>query len=165
MRHAFRLLLPLLALAACSPSTAATGDSAATAKPVDRAAEEQAIRDLDAKWVRMVAAKDTAGIADLYSSDALFMPPNSQALGGRPGVVKGWNGMLSAPGAQLTFKPTKIVVAEAGDIAYDIGTYTFGVEGPKGRTEDRGKYLVVWKKQDGAWKVAADMFNSDLAAK
>jgi ketosteroid isomerase-like protein len=28
---------------------------------------------------------------------------------------------------------------------------------------DRGKYLMVWKKQsDGAWKVLFDMNNSDL---
>ena len=28
---------------------------------------------------------------------------------------------------------------------------------------DKGKYLMVWKKQaDGAWKVLFDMSNSDL---
>jgi ketosteroid isomerase-like protein len=29
--------------------------------------------------------------------------------------------------------------------------------------EDRGKYLEIWKRQaDGSWKVALDIFNSDL---
>jgi hypothetical protein len=26
---------------------------------------------------------------------------------------------------------------------------------------DRGKYVVVWRKVRGDWKVAADIFNSD----
>ena len=30
---------------------------------------------------------------------------------------------------------------------------------------DRGKYVVVWKKQpDGSWKAISDIFNSDLPA-
>lgn len=164
MRHT-RLLLLFVLLAACSPSTASTADSAGATPKVDLAAEEQAIRDLDAKWVRMVAARDTAGIADLYASDALFMMPNAQALGGRPGVIKGWSGMFALKNVALTFAPTKVVVAQSGDLAYEVGTYTFAFDGPKGRVEDKGKSVVVWRKQDGAWKVAADMFNSDLPAK
>jgi ketosteroid isomerase-like protein len=34
-----------------------------------------------------------------------------------------------------------------------------------GRKQDRGKYLTVWKRQgDGAWKIAADAWSSDLPA-
>ena len=162
MRLAFGCIpLVIVALVACSPTKAATDDTAAAAPKVDLAAEEKAIRDLDAQWVNSVAAKDTAAISKLYATDALFMPPNMQALGGRAGAQKGWGGMFSMLGFGLTFGPTKIVVAQAGDIAYDIGTYTFTMTGPKGPVEEKGKYLVVWKKQDGQWKVAADMFNSD----
>jgi len=29
--------------------------------------------------------------------------------------------------------------------------------------DDRGKFVVVWKKQaDGAWKIVADIWNSDM---
>ena len=164
MRSAF-LLLPVLALVACSPSGAGSTDTASAAPKVDLAAEEKAIRDLDAQWMRAVQAKDTAAITRLYATDGLFMPPNGQALGGRAGAQKGWGNMFAAPGFALSFEPTKVVVAEAGDIAYDIGTYTFSMDGARGRrVEDKGKYLVVWKKEDGAWKIAADMFNSDLPA-
>jgi uncharacterized protein (TIGR02246 family) len=164
MRAASRLLLLALApVLACSPTKAATDDSAAAAPKVDYAAEEKAIRDLDAQWANAVAAKDTAAISKLYATDALFMPPNMQALGGRAGAQKGWGGMFSMLGFGLTFGPTKIVVAQSGDMAYDIGTYTFTMQGAKGPVEDKGKYLVVWKKQDGQWKVVADMFNSDGA--
>ena len=107
-----------------------------------------------------MAAKDTARIAQLYATDGLYMAPGYQALGGRAGAQKGWGMMFATPGAALTFGPSRIVVAQSGDMAYDIGTYTYSANG---RADDKGKYLVVWKKQDGQWKVAADMFNSDGA--
>ena len=31
-----------------------------------------------------------------------------------------------------------------------------------GQQIDKGKYLVVWKKEDGKWKLFRDMFNSNL---
>jgi len=35
---------------------------------------------------------------------------------------------------------------------------------PSGKTiEDHGKYVTIWKKQSGKWKVAYDIFNTDLA--
>jgi uncharacterized protein (TIGR02246 family) len=166
MRRAFRLLLALplaIPLAACAPTKAEPTDTASA--KVDLAAEEQAIKDLNARWVRMIAAKDTAGIYELYASDALYMAPNAQALGGRPGVAKAWSGFYAMKGSSLSFRPTKVVVAQAGDLAYDVGTFTFGMDGPRGRIEDKGKYLTVWKKQDGAWRIAAEMYNSDLPAK
>jgi ketosteroid isomerase-like protein len=58
-------------------------------------------------------------------------------------------------------------VAQSADIAYSYGTYKLNFSGPAGNpTEDRGKYLEIWKKQkDGTWKCAVDTWNSDLPAK
>jgi len=159
------LLLPAALLAACARTKAAPSDTASATPTVNLAAEEKAIRDLDAQWASAVANKDTAAVSKFYATDGLYMAPNAQALGGRAGAQKGWSWMVTMKDAGLTFGPTKVVVAQSGDIAYDIGTYTFQMNGPKGPVEDKGKYLVVWKKQDGQWKVAADMFNSDMPAK
>ena len=42
-----------------------------------------------------------------------------------------------------------------------IGTTANDAKGKQ--VNDTGKYVVVFRKQaDGAWKVAADIFNSDL---
>jgi len=65
----------------------------------------------------------------------------------------------------LTFAPTSIVVASGGDMAYDIGTYNLSFDSDKGPVKDAGKYVVVWKKVDGDWKVAAGIFNSNGPAK
>lgn len=35
-------------------------------------------------------------------------------------------------------------------------------EGPQKRVEDKGKYLTIWKNHGNSWKVAQDIFNSDV---
>jgi ketosteroid isomerase-like protein len=70
---------------------------------------------------------------------------------------------MSMPGFSLTFAPTKIEIAKAGDMAYDVGTAELKLNDASGNpTTTVGKYVVVWKKQpDKQWKAVADIFNTD----
>jgi uncharacterized protein (TIGR02246 family) len=148
-----RSLLPaatLALLAACAPPPEAP----------DLAAEEQTIRDLDRRFVEAVGSIDTMSIANVYAADGYFMPPNAPRIDGRDAIRSAWAGMLQGSNFSLTLRPTEIVVAQSADIAYDIGTYSLGMDGPEGRIEDEGKYVVVWKKVNGEWKIVADIINS-----
>jgi uncharacterized protein (TIGR02246 family) len=127
---------------------------------VDYAAEEQAIRDLDAEWVAAVAARDAAKCASFYAPEGYLLPPNFDPVTGPEALEQVWVGIIEAL-PYLTFEPTKIVVAAAGDMAWDYGTYEVPAE-PGGAPVDHGKYLVVWQKIDGEWKVLADMFNTSM---
>lgn len=62
------------------------------------------------------------------------------------------------------YAPNAVFLAPNAPKASGNETCEFRSAGRRGRSEtDRGKYLVVWTKQpNGEWKVAADMFNSDL---
>ena len=131
---------------------------------VDRSAEEQAIRDLDKKWVGAIARGDVAAVADLYAADGAFMAPNAPAANGRKAIEAAWKGLMGLPALALEFGPTRIDIAASGDLATDIGTYTLGFDGKSGRVTDDGKYVVVWRKVDGRWRILADIFNSDRAA-
>ena len=56
-------------------------------------------------------------------------------------------------------------VESQGDTAYEIGRYTLSIEqAGGGRSSDAGKYVVVWKRRGGEWKLYADIFNSDAPA-
>jgi ketosteroid isomerase-like protein len=61
----------------------------------------------------------------------------------------------------LTFESTKVTVAQAGDMAWDVGTYQLTTKDKPAKTStEAGKYLEVWQKQvDGSWKVAVDIYN------
>ncbi len=154
-----------LTLAACdskpdvATNTAPEAVAAATAE-----ADEAAIRQQVAKWLDLVKAKDAAAIAQLYAEDGAVMPPNGPIGKGHGAIETTWAGMMAAPGFALEFTPDTIVVSASGDMALDRGTYRLAMEAGGKPVRDTGKYVVVWRKVDGEWKAAADIFNSDLPA-
>jgi uncharacterized protein (TIGR02246 family) len=164
---AFGLLPLVLALAACNKpqTTAMAGDStmAGPAK-VDKQAEEQAIRDISGKWEKMFAANDTSGIAALFADDGYEMPPNAKSMKGPDEVRKGLGEMLrTTKDFKISFAPSTITIADAGDLAVEHGTYKASFTGPKGKKiEDHGNYVTVYKKVDGQWKVVADINASEV---
>jgi len=154
-RISWVLFLLLVSLsAACQTQTA--GDT--------RTADESAIRNQDSEWSKAAGAKDLEKTISFYADDAVVMPPNSPVLRGKEPIRAFWKGMLGAPLFDGGWKATKVEVARSGDLGYVSGTYEFRENDAGGKPmTDKGKYLLVWKKQpDGSWKCVADMFSSDL---
>ena len=141
---------------------AVTLSACQTMPATDRAAEEQAIRAIDAAWVAAVAAGDFDKVASIYSDDAVFMPPNDVEKRG-PDIRKDWAAMGTMKDVRLTFAPNRIEVDADGEMAIDVGTYEFSMSAPDGsKVSDHGKYAQVWEKHDGVWKCAVDMYNSSV---
>lgn len=136
----------------------------ATAPPkVDLKAAEDEIRALDVAWAKSAGARDLDAVVSYYSEDAQVLAPNAPIATTKAAIREGWAGLLG-PEMSLTWKDTKIEVAQSGELAYLVGAYMLEIKDAKGQvTTDKGKLLEVWKKQaDGKWKVVADVFNSDL---
>ena len=150
------LFVILAVLTACNTGSQPSAEPAAT--PDTRAADEAAIRALDAKWVKDIASKDLAQATSYYADTAEMFTPNTPAASGKDAVQKLCAGMLGMPGFALTFAPAKIQVARSGDLAYETGEYEMTLNDKKGKPQNvKGKYVVVWGKQsDGNWKVLVD---------
>jgi uncharacterized protein (TIGR02246 family) len=129
-----------------------------------RSSDEAAIREADAASVKAIAAKQVNATVSYYDEEASILMPNAPIVAGREEIRKAWEQMFSTPGFNLAPKTTKVEVARSGDLAYAQGTYEFTANDPQGKpVHDRGKFVVVWKKQtDGAWKIVADIWNSDI---
>ena len=155
------LLLPACQVAEKPANDAAEVNSTAA---VDTGADDQAIRGHVDRWLQLVKAKDAAGIAELYAEDGAVMPPNAPIGKGRTAIQQTWASMMGTPGFDLTFTPEQILVSSSGDMALDRGTYRLTITPDGGSQTDTGKYVVVWRKIGREWKVAADIFNSDLPA-
>ena len=71
---------------------------------------------------------------------------------------------MAMPGFSVSWVASAVDVAASGDLGYSIGTYQFQMLMPDGSPmSDHGKYTTIWKKQtDGSWKVAVDIYNSDV---
>ncbi len=125
---------------------------------------EQEIRELDKKWVGAVVRGDVATIANFYAVDGVFLAPNEPPIEGREAIGEAWKGLIGLPNLSLNFRATRIDVAASGDLATAVGTYDFAFSGDGGRVRDEGKFVTVWKKMNGEWKVLADIYNSNLKA-
>lgn len=154
---------PATRILALALTVAVAACGAGPTSDVSLEAEEQAIRELDEQWAQTALDRDPAGFASFYAENGRLMPPNAPTATG-PGAVEQVLEQILTPNTTLEISSTEIHVSEAGDMAYDIGMYALEVETPDGTVEDEGKYLVVWQKVDGEWKVVADMFNSNLPA-
>jgi uncharacterized protein (TIGR02246 family) len=149
---------PFLLLAAC---TSYELTACATAPSVDPAAEERAIRALDERWAPVVAKKDTNAALGLYTSDATLMWPDMPAIRGTDRIRAVWAQAVNTPGLTLRVVPEQVRIASAGDLATDEGHLEATVRGPAGVRTDTTKYLHVWRKDGGQWRILYSMTNSN----
>jgi len=164
MRHTSLVLCFAFALitTACSNTPA---PSAAPATPPDtRAADVQAVKDVETAWVKDAATKDPEKWANYFTDDGSGLYPGAPTVNGKAALKAAMAPYLADPNFTLTFASDKAVASKGGDMVYSQGTYTMTMTNPKTKKPmtDHGKYLTVYMKQaDGSWKAVADTFNSD----
>ncbi len=123
-----------------------------------------AIEANNEKFMRAFEQSDADAIAALYTNDAKLLPPNQPMLSGTDAIKQFWQGML-----RLNIKQPKLETVEIAeqrdDLACELGRYSFIIPLPDGSTvTDVGKYLVVWKREAGAWKLHLDIWNTNATA-
>jgi len=119
-------------------------------------AQRGAIEAANAKWIELFDKGDFDGVAQLYTVDSIAFPPGSAMVKGRAAIGK----MLKSTAEQVsTPKLTTLEVKRLGPNAIrEIGTYNLMTKGSSPK-EVSGKYLVVWERIRGDWKLAADIWN------
>ena len=88
-----------------------------------------------------------------------------RALTGRAAIGNLYHEFFTTMGVkELVGTPSRVEMARSGDLAYETGVNRIVIRTPNGDMLDMGKYLIVWKKVNGQWYVAALSFTSDAAA-
>jgi len=119
-------------------------------------AQKAEIAAANAKWMEFFNKGDFDGIASLYAEDAIAFPPGSGMVKGRTGIAAMWKSMaeqVSDP------KVTTLDVKPLGpSAAREIGTFSLKTKASSPQ-EVTGKYVVIWEKVGGDWKLAIDIWN------
>jgi uncharacterized protein (TIGR02246 family) len=119
-------------------------------------AQKAEIDAVNAKWVEFFNKGDFAGVASLYTEDATAFPPGSPMVKGRAAIGAMWKTMAEqVTSPQVTTLDVKSLGPSA---AREIGTFSLKTKGATPQ-EVTGKYVVVWEKVGGDWKLAADIWN------
>lgn len=156
----------LLLIAAASAGLAAGCAKPQPAAPaVDLAAEAQAVRDRSAAWLQMAQARDTAGIASgVFAANATTLYADSISHGAAD-IQAAMNAEDTAmPNSTVNWSTTDVQVAGSGDLAYELGTFTFDPDGAGEAAALDGEYVTVWTKADGSWRAIVDSSTARKAA-
>ena len=114
------------------------------------------IQRLDDQFGARAKAGDAAGIAALYAPDAVLLPPEAPMIEGHDRIRDFW---AKAGTAVTDVKLTAVRVRRLGpDTVEEIGTYAERTKATPSRAL-QGKYLVIWRKVAGEWKLQRDMWN------
>jgi ketosteroid isomerase-like protein len=101
---------------------------------------------------------DYDNIAASYTDDAKIFPRNVDIITGQEKIRGYW---VLPEGVKTTHhKVTSLEIKVIGDEAYDYGYYEGRSSTAEGESSWRGKYVIVWKKTDGVWKMYLDIWNS-----
>jgi ketosteroid isomerase-like protein len=141
-------VLTYFALLAASMSIA----GAARIDQTQRAIEAQA-----KVFMAALGNGDAPGAAQVFTAEAKLSVPAMGIIEGRPAIAEFWRGALVSGLKALELSKTDL--EGEGDLRVETGTYRLFAAN---RAEaGRGQYLLVWKKEDGAWKIHRDFGHAD----
>ncbi|MEK7793203.1 MAG: DUF4440 domain-containing protein [Candidatus Hydrogenedentota bacterium] len=101
---------------------------------------------------------DAAAVASCYTKDAQVMAAGMESVTGTASIEKYWKAAMQ-PG--VTFTLTTLEVEQHGDTAIEGGRVDIFASG---NSVDQLKYIVIWKRIDGQWKLHRDIFTTNLPA-
>ncbi|MFH1699667.1 MAG: DUF4440 domain-containing protein [Candidatus Zixiibacteriota bacterium] len=124
-------------------------------------AESDKIMVLANMWSDKLAEGDLNWIMNLHAADAIQFPAGAEMIQGKEALKAAWEGIISTKEIEISWESTTAFVSASNDMAYDYGIVK--VKNADGSVEN-GKYVVVWTRENGEWKIALDIFNSDGTA-
>ena len=140
-----------------------------------RGKDEEAMDDSDvqvagvaqatADLLKAVNASDLPGVLAVWSDGGILMAPHHPSVHGRAAIEQYFRGLFRRSRVTFSFTASRIEVS--GDLAFERVEYAASVlplaDGPE--RHDAGKGVHVYRRQaDGSWKLAMDIWNSDIPA-
>jgi ketosteroid isomerase-like protein len=123
--------------------------------------EHADIGEAHAAFAEALASGDPAAASAHYAHDAKLLPPAADLIEGRASIEAFWRAGIDVGVSQAAYELVEF--HRQNGLAYEIGRYSFRVDpAGAGTVVDRGRYLLVYERQDdGTWRRAVEMLNPD----
>jgi ketosteroid isomerase-like protein len=106
----------------------------------------------------VVGRRDFAALERVYTRNARLLPPGAPMVTGRAAVADFWRGALDALGVE-SLRLRTLSLDVFGDAAQEVGRAELAVKGDGAPMAL--KYVVLWKREDGGWRLDVDIWNAD----
>ncbi|OYW80070.1 MAG: hypothetical protein B7Z27_04440, partial [Sphingobacteriia bacterium 32-37-4] len=126
--------------------------------PFDLATAKTEIEAANKVTMDAFAKGDSVGVANMYMDDAKLMFTGMPAVVGKAGIQSVFGGYIKSGVNKIELKTNEVwgtedLLAEEGSVTIYVNEQIVGQE----------KFIVLWKKVGGQWKIMRDIANSDLA--
>jgi uncharacterized protein (TIGR02246 family) len=98
---------------------------------------------------------DLDRLASLYTPDAIAFPPDGPLVKGRDAIKQMWGTVAQQIGLK-DVRLNTLDFEQAGDTGYEVGEATLTVSSGTAVV----KFVVVWKKIGGQWRLHRDIWNA-----
>ncbi len=105
-------------------------------------------------FMKLFAAGDVDKFITVYTDDARLLPPGSPVVTGKENLKVLWQGMMDS---DITVKLRTTSAIGYGKMAVEEGVVDILEDD---EVVDQLKYIIIWKKVKGDWKMYQDMWNS-----
>jgi ketosteroid isomerase-like protein len=130
-----------------------------TATTLDKQWARPFIDSINQKFSEEIASGDSSALASHYWPDAELLLDNSEVVKGND-IMPTWGAFIRMGAKQMTFSTTDI----KGSSSLIIETGNYEIKAADSSLMDRGKYVVVWEKRNGEWKLYRDIGCTSLPA-
>ncbi len=135
---------------------------ATMAKPTIPTGTEQIIRALAQEYVGYHNTRNIEKLVTLFSKDGHLFAPYHPLAQGRDSLRDALKlFMTEYDPRDLKVETTHVEVD--GNVAFSFGTFTINLQTPEGtRLDDKGKWIVALRREDGVWRIVGHCYNTDL---
>ena len=151
----------VVSLTACAP--AAEEPEPAVEETPTTEANVEAINAVREQEGAAIEAGDIEGFLALTTADVVWMPPNQPLVMGQEALRSWTKAFVDQFGVQIhSYTSDEVVVA--GDMAFERYTGSWSltpVDGGEALSETLKGIHIYQRQEDGSWKIARDIWNSD----
>lgn len=114
------------------------------------------VKDASQRFTAALGRGDATAAGALLADDAVILPPGREAIQGKA-QAQTFLGNMTRRVQDLRYTPDDVHPISDG-VAREVGTFSLKTLGQNGQ-EVKGKYLFVWVRAGGEWRLSTDMWN------
>ena len=145
-----KALIILICFTSCDPKVA---ENNVESQHVDLTTLEQEIALKLSEFENYLQNGDSVALGKMYLENAVIMPSTI----GRASIVRNFGSMIRDSITGSSFETTDLWGDNQLLVEQGIGTWYY----QNGQEAGHGKYLVVWQKEQGDWKILRDIWFPD----
>lgn len=152
------LLLLAICISACQ-SAQNSNEPSSTNSPaaINLDSVKAHIAAMNKTYTKRFITRERSFYEERYCVDATVYPPNRTAVAGIDSIAKFF---YVGDSSEATMEIPSGNIFGNGEFVVEDATYNF--PDGKGGSFDKGKFIAIWKQEDGKWKLYREIWNSDL---